>query len=73
MNWSIFWTVLAAMVVYSTYEELLAYAKHRILSRKLDRAMEKAFERWDDFIEESKSKHSHPSGKKAKVTLKVQD
>lgn len=73
MSGQIFWSVLAALLVYSTYEELLEYAKHRILSRKLDKAMEKAFERWDDFIEREKSKENHPSGRKAKTTVKVND
>ena len=73
MSGQIFWSVLAAMLVYSTYEEIVHYAKHRILSRKLDKAMEKAFAKWDDLIERESSKKSHPSGRKAKTTVKVND
>ena len=73
MSGQIFWSVLVALLVYSIYEELLAYAKHQIMSRKLDKAMESAFKRWDEFIERETSKKNHPSGRKAKTTVKVNE
>ena len=73
MSGQIFWSVLTALIVYSAFEELLGYVKHRIMSRKLDKAMEKAFERWDEFIEHESSKKRHPSGRKAKTTVKVNE
>lgn len=72
MSGQIFWSVLAAMLVYSTYEELLSWIKNRILSRKLDRAMQEAFEKWDNYIESGKSK-GYKSTRRAKTTIKVND